>query len=53
MSILQGGSGFPVMHPAAYHYFVTGEYLGLISNDDDVPDPYVRELLKQVNFIIV
>lgn len=47
MSIVQGGSGFPVFLPGLYHYLTTGEYLGLIS-DSQVPDTQVRELLLQV-----
>ena len=47
MSIVQGGSGFPVFLPGLYHYLTTGEYLGLIS-DSQAPDTQVRELLLQV-----
>ena len=49
MSIVQGGSGFPVLHPAAYHYLTTGEYLGQIVEDRSVPDPMIRQLLQQVH----
>ena len=48
MSIVQGGSGFPVLHPAAYHYLTTGEYLGQVVDDGSVPDPQIQELLRQV-----
>ncbi len=49
MSILQGGCGFPVLHPAAYNYLATGDYLGQIVKDDDVPDLHIRQLLQEVN----
>ena len=41
MSIVQGGCGFPVLLPAAYHYLTTGEYLGQIVDDNVVPDPQI------------
>ena len=51
MSIVQGGCGFPVLLPAAYHYLTTGEYLGQIVDDNVVPDPQIRHLLRQVNYL--
>ena len=48
MSIVQGGPGFPVMLPAAYHYLTTHDYIGQLVNDSDVPDPFVLELLTKV-----
>ena len=48
MSIVQGGSGFPALHPAAYHYLTTGEYLGQVVDDGSVPDPQIQQLLRQV-----
>ena len=48
MSIVQGGPGFPVMLPAAYHYLTTHEYIGQVMKDSDVPDPFVLELLTKV-----
>lgn len=48
-SILQGGPGFPVLLPAAYNYIVTGKYVGQISNDSEVPDPLIRQLLNQID----
>lgn len=48
MSIVQGGSGFPVFLPGVYHYLTTGEYLGVIP-DSQVPDTQVRQLLLQVS----
>lgn len=47
-SILQGGCGLPVLHPVLYHYLTTGEYMGLITRDEDVPDLQVQQLLKEV-----
>jgi hypothetical protein len=52
MSIVQGGSGFPVFLPGLYHYLTTGEYLGVMS-DSQVPDAQVRELLLQVGNTIL
>ncbi len=48
MSIVQGGSGFSTLHPAAYHYLTTGEYLGQVVDDGSVPDPQIQQLLHQV-----
>ncbi len=47
-SIVQGGPGFPVLHPVVYKYITTGEYLGLVVDDSDVPDPFIKQLLDQV-----
>ena len=52
-SIIQGGNGFPVLLPVAYQYIVTGEYLRLDIPDDDIPDPFVKEILKQVHLYTV
>lgn len=49
MSVVQGGCGFPVLHPAAYNYLVKGEYLGQVIKDEDVPDPQIRQLLEKVS----
>ena len=49
MSIVQGGPGFPIMLPAAYHYLTTREYIGQVVKDSDVPDPFVLELLTKVS----
>ena len=48
MSVVQGGSGFPELLPATYHYVTTGEYLGQVVDDSSVPDPQIRQLLHQV-----
>ena len=49
MSIVQGGPGFPVMLPAAYHYLTTKEYIGQLVDDLDAPDPQMFELLYKVS----
>ena len=48
-SIVQGGYGLPVFHPAVYHYLTMGEYIGQVTADEDVPDPQVRMLLSEVS----
>lgn len=48
MSITQGGSGFPVFHPALYHYMVTGSYLNLDVATPDIPDASVCFLVEKV-----
>ena len=48
-SIVQGGYGLPVFHPAVYHYLTSGKYLGQVSDDKDVPDPQVRMLLSKAS----
>ena len=53
MSILQGGFGFPVLHPTAYNYLVKGDYVGQVVNDEDVPDFQIRQLLQEVYIIFV
>lgn len=49
MSIAQGGSGFPVLHPSVYNYIVTGKYIGVRIPDEDIPNPIVNAMLKQLN----
>ena len=51
-SIVQGGPGLPVFHPAVYNYWTTGDYLGQVVDIDAVPETQVRELLKQVRMCI-
>ena len=48
-SILQGGPGFPLLHPAAYSYICGEEYTDKFSDNADVPDPLVRDLLDRVS----
>ena len=48
MSVIQGGYGFPALHPAVYQYMVTGTYLDLNIPFTDVPDAGVRALIDQV-----
>ena len=48
MSIVQGGYGFPALHPAVYKYMVTGTYLNLNVPSTDVPDAGVCALIDQV-----
>lgn len=48
MSIVQENFGFTSLHPAAYHYLTTGEYLGQVVEDCDVPSPLIRQLLEKV-----
>lgn len=52
MSIVQGSFGFPVLHPAVYHYLVTGDYLGQVTKPADIPDPQIRLLLEQVMYVL-
>ena len=44
MRIVKGGPGFPVILPAAHHYFTTHEHIGQLVKDADVPDLFVLEL---------
>lgn len=53
MSTLQGGPGFPVLHPALYDYIAKGYYSLEDVSDSDVPDPCVQELLSQVHCVFV
>ncbi len=48
-SIVQGGPGFPVLHPVVYKYITTGEYLGLVVDDSDVPDPFIKQSSKKAH----
>ena len=43
MCIVQGGPGFPVLHPAVYGYLVSGKYMGEITDGSDI-----RDLLAKV-----
>ncbi|XP_065892745.1 uncharacterized protein [Dysidea avara] len=48
MSIIQGGFGLPIFSQHLYSYLVTGKYVNLEINNDDVPDPAAQALLKQI-----
>ena len=48
MSILNGGPGFPILHPALFNYIATGDYLDQHLATSDVPVPSVRMLLSEV-----
>lgn len=48
MSIIQGGNGFPALHPAVYNYMLTGTYLNLDVDLSDIPDAGVRFLIEKV-----
>ena len=45
MSIVQGGSGFPVFSPAVYHYMVSGDITGTAIADEHVPDAAVKYIV--------
>ena len=47
-SIVQGGPGFPVMLPAAYHYMSTEQILDHDIVKDDIPDPMISRLFEEV-----
>ena len=49
---MQGGYGLPIFHPAVYHYLTTGEYIGQVTDNEDVPDPQVRMLLSEVRYSV-
>ena len=50
MSIVQGGNGFPALHPAVYNYMVTGTYLNLDVAILDIPDAGVRCLIEVLSY---
>ena len=52
MSIIQGGFGLPIFSQHLYSYLVTGKYVNLEINNDDVPDPAAQALLKQVIYTL-
>ena len=49
MSIIQGGNGFPALHPAV---LVTGTYLNIDIPLHDIPDAGVRCLTQKVMSIV-
>ena len=49
MYIVQGGHGFPILHPNVYNYMVTGKYIGIHTPDVDVPNPTVVALLQDIS----
>ena len=48
LSIVQGGPGFPALHPSVYNYIATRKYLGIETPEDDIPNPNVVTLIKKV-----
>ena len=53
MSIVQGGYGFPVLHPAVYNYIATGKYIGTTFPDVTVPDLLICRLIKEVHTAVL
>ena len=45
---MQGGPGFPMLHPAVYRYMCTGKYTDIDVSVKDIPDAGVRALVAQV-----
>ena len=41
MSIVQGGIGFPVLHPSVYNYICTGKYIGVSMLDENITNPLI------------
>jgi hypothetical protein len=52
MSIVQGGMGFPVLHPCVYNYIWSGKYIGSHINDEGIMLSSVRSLVEQVKLIM-
>uniref|UniRef100_A0A1X7UU46 HECT domain-containing protein n=1 Tax=Amphimedon queenslandica TaxID=400682 RepID=A0A1X7UU46_AMPQE len=48
MSIIQGGIGFPVLHPGVYSYIWSGVYVGAVICDDGIMQSSFRELVKKL-----
>ena len=53
MSIIQGGNGFPALHPAVFNYMLTGKYLNLDVALPDIPDAGVCCLIEKVKIVVV
>ena len=53
MSIVQGGPGLPMLHPAVYQYMTTGKYLDVNMSVKGIPDAGVRILIDQVFLLIL
>ena len=48
MSVVQGGPGLPILHPAVYQYMTTGKYIDVNMSVKGIPDAGVRALIEQV-----
>ena len=53
MSVVQGGPGIPMLHPAVYQYMITGKYTDIDVSVKGIPDAGVRALIDQVFLHIV
>lgn len=53
MSTIQGGPGFPVLHPSVYQYMTTGKYINADVLVKDIPDAGVRDLIDQVFLVML
>ena len=51
MSIIQGSFGLPIFFQHLYSYLVTGKYVNLEIQNEDVPDPAAQALLQQVMYV--
>lgn len=49
MSIVQGGIGFPTLHPCVFNYMCTGKYIGVAMLDENITDPVIWDLVRRVN----
>lgn len=49
MSILQGGFGLPIFSPSLYQYLVNEDISCITVNDNDIPDPGLKELVRLVS----
>ena len=49
MSVVQGGIGFPVLHPCVYNYIWSGIYVGTHILDDNIMQSSIRELVGMVS----
>ena len=47
-SIVQGGSGLPILMPAAYRYICYNEFNG--EEIDIIPDPLIKKIVDLVSY---
>ena len=53
MSVVQGGPGIPMLHPAVYQYMITDKYTDINVSVKGIPAAGVRALIDQVFLHIV
>lgn len=51
MSVIQGGPGFPFLHPNVYAYIFSGIWSPASPKSDDIPDAGLKRIIQEVKYM--